>query len=41
MKVEVKLVDSEGNASAHLTLEPVDFYWNHPTVNQPNNYKNG
>lgn len=40
MRVSVKLVDGN-DAIAQLILEPVDFYWNHPTVNQGPEYKNG
>ena len=30
-----------GQSLATLVLDPLDFIWNHPTVNQSSNYKNG
>lgn len=30
-----------GEKVATLFLDDVDFVWNHPTVNQPSNYKGG
>jgi alpha-amylase len=41
---ELKIVVSifEKNLElASIRLEPVDFLWNLPAVNQPSNYKNG
>lgn len=35
MDVKVQLVDSSGSVIASLQMEPVDFVWNHPAVNQP------
>jgi alpha-amylase len=31
----------EGDKMAELKIDDVDFTWNHPTVNQPGNFKNG
>jgi hypothetical protein len=32
----------DGDAKkATLNLDDLDFIWNHPTVNQPSNFKNG
>ncbi len=36
----VKVSDA-GDTSKVVTLEEVDFVWNAPAVNQPDNYKNG
>ena len=41
MDVKVKLYNKAGKNVANLQLEPVNFHWNHPAVNQPSNYKNG
>ena len=30
-----------GDKIATLTIDALDFIWNHPTVNQPDNFKNG
>ena len=39
MKIRVELWGDSKIAT--LNLEPLDFIWNHPDVNQPSNFKNG
>ena len=42
--VQVTAVLQDASSSktlATLVMEPVEFLWNHPTVTQPSNYKNG
>ena len=40
LKMKVEAYDN-GEKIATLVLEDVDFIWNHPTVNQPDNFKQG
>jgi alpha-amylase len=35
------ILDGNGRQIASLEVEPVDFIWNHPAVNQPPQYKGG
>mmetsp|Transcript_25638 Transcript_25638/g.22651 ORF Transcript_25638/g.22651 Transcript_25638/m.22651 type:complete len:229 (+) Transcript_25638:36-722(+) len=41
MEVGAYAYDSSGNLAYQLQLDPLDFIWNHPTVNTPGNYKKG
>jgi hypothetical protein len=40
LKVRVEGYD-EDTKKATLKLDDLDFIWNHPTVNQASNFKNG
>ena len=40
LKIKVEAVEGE-TVKATLVLDEVDFVWNHPTVNQPDNFKRG
>jgi alpha-amylase len=40
MKVRIE-ARQNGVKIADLKLDPLDFVWNHPTVNTPSNYENG
>ena len=40
LSVQVKAIDGDGKEFT-ITLEPTNFVWQAPEVNQPENYKNG
>ena len=40
LNVKVEAADGE-LIKATLDLDSLDFVWNHPTVNQPDNFKKG
>jgi len=40
LKVKVEGWDGD-QKKATLDLDELDFTWNHPSVNQPSNFKNG
>lgn len=41
LNATILMQDSSGKSLATLVLDPVEFIWNHPTINLPSNYKNG
>lgn len=40
LKIRVEAYDGT-TKKATLVLDDADFVWNHPSINQPGNYKNG
>ena len=40
LKIRVEGYDGD-TKKATLVLDDLDFVWNHPKVNQPDNFKNG
>ncbi|EAR85737.2 alpha amylase domain protein (macronuclear) [Tetrahymena thermophila SB210] len=41
LTLKAEIVDSNGKVTATLVIDPQQFVWSHPAVNQPSNYKNG